>query len=454
MFPRPRGGAALAAVLLLALAGCRTSVPEQPLDTDALLASVRAERESAPPQSALTLTEAVARLRAHNPAIREARAAWQAAAAVARVKTPPPNPTLSFAPLLVGGTDILRNGAAGVAAGLGWAVELGNPRALQDDIHRVRADAALAEAAGVEREAYLHLRRDFVAAILEQDRAAARSDLSESARRAVDVGRRLAEAGQATGVDVRLLELDHERTHAEAIAANGEAQAVRHALAGRIGIAPQHVTVPGESALASLPTAVPEVPALEAAALAGHPRLAALRADYVVAEKELRLEVARSMPDFEMGFDFENEGGNLRLGLPLGIELPLWDRNQPGIAAACAKRSKARVHYVTALQRLLADIASARARLVAARDAHEALVARVQPASARTLEAARASLEAGSVDALRYLEVLRAERAVAVDVLAARIAVFTAWSDLEDAAGVPLLTFPGESETTAAAEEK
>lgn len=454
MFQGPSRGAALAAVLLLALASCTTPVPPQPLDPDALLASVRAARNEAQPQDSLTLASAVERMRRNNPAIREARAAWQAADAVARIKTPPPNPTLSFGPLLLGGSDILSSGDLGFDAALGWAVPLGNPRALRDDINRVRAEAALASAVAVERETYLALRRDYGAAILERDRAAARLALGETASAAVDVGRRLAEAGQATAVDVRLLELDAERAHAEAIAASGDADARQHALAARIGLAATHARAPDPSGLPALPTDVPSLAELETAAVAGDPHLAVVRAQYVVAEKELRLQVIEAMPDFEMGMGLENEAGNLTLGLPFGIELPLWDRNQPGIAAACAARSEIRVRYSAALQRLLADVAAARARLVAARNAHEALVARVHPASQRTLAAARAGLDAGSIDALRYVEVLRAEREVAVDVLATRIGVYTAWSDLEDAAGVPLLRFPGEPTMGATSEEE
>lgn len=454
MQPRPIGGTALAAVLALVVAACTAAVPEQPLDPDALLVSVRRARESAPPENPLTLAQAVVRMRRHNPAIREARASWEAAEAVARVKTPYPNPTISLGPLLVGGTDILSNGMGGLRAGLGWAVELANPRALKDDINRVRADAARTRAAAVERETYLALRRDYAAAVLEGDRAAARTGLGEAARAAVAVGRRLAEAGQATGVDVRLLELDAERAHADAVSAAGASDARRHALAARIGLAEKHIRTPDAGALPALPADVPGLDELETAAVENDPRLAVVRAEYLVAEKELRLEVAEAMPDFDMGLDYENEAGNVTLGPPFGIELPLWDRNQPGIAAACAHRSKVRVRYSTALQRLLAGVAAARARLVAARSVHEALVARVQPASKRTLAAARASLDAGSIDALRYLEVLRAERQVAVDVLAARMAVYTAWSDLEDAAGVPLLQFPGEPSAAAGAKEE
>ncbi len=443
MFSSPIRGATLAVILLLVPACMH--VPEQPLDPEALLASVRREREAAPSTDPLTLTAAVERMRRSNPAIREARAAWRAAQAVAKVRTPPPNPTLALGPLLLGGTDILSSAAPGIEAALGWAVPLSNARVLNDDLNRVRAEHAFAEAAAIERETYLALRRDMTIAVLQRESAGTQQTLSEAGRAAVQVGRDLANAGQATAVDVQLLDLDAERAHAAALAADGEATAKRYAFAARIGMDGEHLVLVGSDQLPILPAAPPAIVDLEKAAVASHPRLAVLRAAYLVAEKELRIQVADAMPDFEMGLGFENEAGDLKLGLPFSLELPLWDRNQQGIVAACAARSHVRVRYMAALQRLMADIASARAALLARVQAHEALASHVRPASQRTLQVARDSLEAGAVDALRYLEVLRAEREVTRDVLDARIAVYAAWADLEAAAGAPLLHFPDDT---------
>ena len=55
---------------------------------------------------------------------------------------------------------------------------------------------------------------------------------------------------------------------------------------------------------------------------------------------------------------------------------------------------------------------------------------------------------------LRYLEVLRATRRATVSYLAARLGVYEAWSELEQACGAPLLQFahePGSGARAAAA---
>ena len=76
----------------------------------------------------------------------------------------------------------------------------------------------------------------------------------------------------------------------------------------------------------------------------------------------------------------------------------------------------------------------------------------MEPTSKEAVELARTSLSAGATDALRLLEVLRVSRAVSLDVVSARLALYEAWSALERACGAPLLRFdeePGANEDAA-----
>lgn len=439
----PLRGALLLAVAALLPAACTRARAPRPLDADALLGAVRAERiTSAHAGRPLTLAEAAARMRRTHPDVREARADWTVADAVARTKTPYPNPTVSLGPLLLGGADVLSAATWGVELAMGWIVPIANPPRLADDMNRVRAGAAFARAAAAERSAYLDLRRAYAAAILGAEGAATRERLQEAAQAAAAAGLLMAEAGQATLVDVRLLELDAERAEADRLNAQATQEQARHEFAARVGLHPEHVGAMDAALLPPLPASVPPLRDLEDGAAAGHPTLDVLRAEYLVAEKDLRVEAAAANPNIEIGAELEREPPDTRIGLPLGIEIPIFDRNQVGIARACAERDAVRERYRAALHRLLADLATARAHLEGRRAVFAALEARVRPASERTLVAARAGLEAGSIDALRYLEAVRAERAVAVDIVDARREVYEAWSGLEVAAGMPLLLFP------------
>ena len=70
--------------------------------------------------------------------------------------------------------------------------------------------------------------------------------------------------------------------------------------------------------------------------------------------------------------------------------------------------------------------------------------AQIGPAEETQRLAENVLQQTGSLDMLRYLEVLRATRRARVDHLASRAALYAAWSDLERACGAPLLAWPTE----------
>jgi CRISPR system Cascade subunit CasA len=188
------------------------------------------------------------------------------------------------------------------------------------------------------------------------------------------------------------------------------------------------------------PPAVPGDAALHAALLEGHPELARLRAAYAVAEKELRLEIARQYPALAIGPTYEREDAD-KWGLALGIEVPLFDRNQPGIARAEAVRDEVRERFAAEVARRLAAIEAARARLLWRTERVALLRTKVLPNAEEALALARRTLESGAADALRFLAVLREQEHVRIEVVEAERDLLAAWSDLEEACGVPLLDF-------------
>ncbi|MDF1701517.1 MAG: hypothetical protein P1V36_10210, partial [Planctomycetota bacterium] len=301
----PRWGI-LPLALCVLLPACARPPRQQPLDPDAVLASVRAEREEAPTPEGrpLTLAEATALLRRANPSIREARATWQIAEALAQTKTPMPNPTIALGPLFFGGGNLLDMATTGFAAAVGWAMPTKNPPRLNDTVNRVRADAAFTRALATERSAYLGLRAAMAEALLGQREQEVVSAIGDATKAATRVGRDLAEAGQRTALDVRLLELEVAQNRATMIAVRGRARRSQHEVAAMLGRRPSSVNLAGGD-LPALALELPEVAAVEKAAIAGHPRLAVLRAEYILAEKLLRQQAARANPGITFGAGFE-----------------------------------------------------------------------------------------------------------------------------------------------------
>jgi outer membrane protein TolC len=454
---RHRRGATLLAAGLALLTGCSgaRTAPPRPLDPHATWEEAVRER-AVPPilGRPLTLAHAVAALRASNPEIREARARLEAARAVAAVRTPRANPTFTLGPLFLNGADVLSAGSWGLETALGWVVPLSRERVLQDHLNAVLAAEAEAEAAATERREYLALRGEMLAFALGAQTEAARGELALEAREAAVAARRLADSGALSALDVSVLSLDAARAEGDAMRAREETLLARHRLARRMGRSADVVPSPEPAALPVLPAEAPDLAGILDLVPTEHPQLAVLRARFLVAEKALRLECARAVPDLVVGPSYERAAGVNRFGFPFAIDVPIHDRNQPGIARALAERETVRARYLAAQERILGEVHSAWALLDSRRVRAEALHGVVLAEAEAAADLARRAAAAGEADALRVLEVQRARRSAAVDAAQATLDLAGAWAALEQAAGLPLLEFPEAPGAPAAPKEE
>lgn len=158
---------------------------------------------------------------------------------------------------------------------------------------------------------------------------------------------------------------------------------------------------------------VPAIPAWEvsgqadgARLIAANTTLAVRRAEYQVAEQALRLEIRKQYPDITIGGGYGNEGDD-RLLLGLSIPVPILNANAGGIARARAARDLARARAEIEYERLVSQLAAARAELAAARVQVEAFEAELIPAYESQAGDLRALSELGEVDVLLLLETLR-----------------------------------------------
>ena len=88
-----------------------------------------------------------------------------------------------------------------------------------------------------------------------------------------------------------------------------------------------------------LPKSIPAaVAAPSQELLLKHPSLKAAMAVHDTSEAELQREIRKQYPELAVNPGFEHEDGNSKVGIGIGINLPLWNRNQEGIVAATAER--------------------------------------------------------------------------------------------------------------------
>lgn len=428
--------------LILVAFGCESYQP-LPLDAEQVLQDLMAER--AAPRPTLTLANVQDHLRNHNAAVVAAWALHREKAAVARIQTPLPNPVITAGPTVLDGSNITSSNRWGLEAALGWALPLSGRRSTQDDIHALEEHLALAEAMAVERREYLALRWDWGELAFAGARIQVAEAMVQTLATTAQVQRRLAEAARTSALDLRMVELEHQRAADGLLTAKEGLLLIRGELARRSGL-----PLPAWSTVTAVPKPLlPEqVPSLEdlQRLLLEEPQLMVLRARYLLAEKRLHLEVQKQLPDLLLGPLFEREGNINKWGLTVGIEVPLLDRNRQGIAQARAQRAGIRRGFEALLRERLTAVETARGLVLLRAQRLDLLRQKVVPLQAELEQILERMRTGGLIDALRLLELMRLLRGVRLDVLAAERAHYQAWTGLEQACGAPLLRVPGEPE--------
>lgn len=435
-----------------ALSSCTSYEPKalEPAKIVADVDSVRrapsgANSESDGPN--FTLALASQWMREHGPSVKEAVAAYETALARAQIATPLPNPGIQAGPQWGFGSDVGPINTVTPFGSIGFSIPLGGRLARQDELNDAIAEVARIDGLARHRELYLSLRSRYTALVIARARERMQESIAEGARQTVDAARQLVNAGAATAVDLALFELEHSRTIARQLQAEQETVAAESTLSEMIGVHAKLFRNIGEDALPNLPVKIPNEKDLRDLLVTHHPKLGRLRAKYEAAERSLRLEVAEQYPDFQFGPSYNAETGERRtvLGLTLGLELPLFDRNQQAIAQATRRREEVRVQYEAAANRALAKLEGAYRFVEIAERRQRLLKEQIAPRAAASIRIARESLSAGSGDAIRFLDATRSQRAIRVEILEAELESRRAWASLEQAVGYLLMTFPSET---------
>jgi cobalt-zinc-cadmium efflux system outer membrane protein len=360
------------------------------------------------PSTVLTVEQALARASASGPAAQLAQSGREVAAARAQQARAWENPTLSVEVENVLGRGPYRDFDAAETT-----VSLGGGRSAR--LRAARSDETAAEA-GVALAA-LEMRRDLTVAYAEAVAADRLAGIARE-RAALGAGTRDAVAKRhAAGLES---DLQRARVEVETAAMQAEARrAAAAALAHRRALAAhwreETVTAPlDESWFDAAPRPVGPVDAsvADAVSVDAHPLLRVARA---------RIEQAKALLESARGARYggleatagtrrykDSPDGDRAWVLGLAMPLPLWDRNEAGIAEARAALQAAELDAERATRDIASGRESARADLDAARLEVEALEASGVPSAAAAAQLSAQGYEAGR---LSLLERLDAERA-------------------------------------------
>lgn len=175
---------------------------------------------------------------------------------------------------------------------------------------------------------------------------------------------------------------------------------------------------------------------LQELALLSRPDLAALIGDYAIAERQLRLAIARQYPDITLEPGYYWDHGVVKWPANLGLTLPI-NGNRSEIATARGARDVAGKRMLALQADIYSQIAAAERAEALAREATAAAESQLQSAQ-RQLAQSRLSLSLGASAALEEVsaEILVVQAQLAV--LQMRTQLQAARNELEDAMHLPL----------------
>lgn len=355
----------------------------------------------------LTLPLALGRIFAANPELVAARAASSAAEADAHQAGSFANPELSLEVENFAGNDTLQGfDGAETTLRLDQTLELGGKRAQRRAVGTAAQAVARQQQALAEGDLYVRTVTAFMGLLAAQERlqlAETRWQLATRTRAGIQEQIDAGKAPNIAGIRSQplLVEARLERDRARG-ALDGARQELA-ALLDQESVTP--LVVVGELA------ALPELPATGDGdtAVTGTPQLALAAAAREQAARELTGERLRAIPDLTLGLGLRRfeENGEHALVAGLSLPLPLFDRNQHGIAAAAARLEQARSTEQSARLTTAAALRQSTLAFRARYDEARALREELLPAAQQSFEAVEYGYRAGKFGLLDLLDTQR-----------------------------------------------
>ncbi len=367
--------ACLTLALVVLAAGCRTyePIPLDPdgewsalvkrerhlaVDSDPLLRRNTEEPQWIPLSSeidasdGISLSEASTIALFYNPAIVQARHAANVTSAQLLQAGLLENPDL-----FVGPRFSTRSSDVVLPISLSWEIPLWGKRSAEEDVAQAQSRRSTLDLQVQELQVLVDVRHAYVRLWRVSRELAVLQSLERTTGLVTDWVNRLQAAGEIDGSTAWLTSWEQSQVKVLERKKRGEHRLLVSHIFQILGLLPSasvEVDVAGSDR-------VPELSDARLELLRRHPRVRSAEELYEVSQAELRLEIAKQYPSVRIGPEFEDDAGHSTVGFGLGIELPLFDRNRGGIAAAEERRNGARDGYRSVLLALAHEEAKARA---------------------------------------------------------------------------------------------
>jgi cobalt-zinc-cadmium efflux system outer membrane protein len=349
-----------------------------------------------------------------------------------------PNPVIGYL-----GNEIGNEGQAGLQGGyVGQDIVTGGKLGLARAVASREIAAAEQRYVGARLEAIVAVRKSYFEALAADRTVRLARQLQEMTTKAVRASELLLEAG-GTGASLLQSQIENESVGLMEAQAVNRHDAARRRLAALIG-QQGAIMAPLEDRFVQ-PLPVLDWESSKARIQAESPQLAEARLAVDRARWAVQQAIAGRLPNVNVqaGVQYDNSTEDSVANVQVSLPLPVFDRNQGGIAAAqgelAAAQGALQQQELAVQQRLidvLRDYLSARQRV-------EKYSSTILPAAQRSLDMMAKAYEAGELD---YLQLLSAQRTFTTTNVAYFEDLKTAWQKWAEIDGLLMETLPDEAE--------
>lgn len=286
-------------------------------------------------------------------------------------------------------------------------IEIAGQRGLRIAATQAGVDAAQARVQAVRVDTAARVRESFARALAAGHHLQLATETVELARQGVEAAEERFAAGAAALIEVNTARIELGRAGRERAGAQRRRAEVGAELRLLAGIEPaDEVALQGELAASELPSAIE---ASVEQALATRGEVLAARRAVDAARADLRLASREWIPSPRVGASYtrEQESDTNIVQSIVSIDLPVFNRNKAARGVAAARVTQLEAALTATERAVRQDVATAAARLDAARGAAEGYAAGVVKAMQENMELATESHREGKLDFLQLLVIRR-----------------------------------------------
>ena len=330
-----------------------------------------------------------------------------------------------------------------ITPGLTFSIPLSGRLSAQEERADAGQRAAVHRAREAEWEAWHAVERQWFQWSAARLRVEETERLVDALDTLVETTSRLADRGELRRTEASLFSVEQAQRKSRLRRLRGDAAAAEQRLRAQLGLSP-------EAPVTFLPSL--ELPARSSVPTRmeiaeRNPTLARLREEYDVAEAQLRLEIAKQIPDLTLGPLFESDQGQSRVGFAGGIPIPILNANTRAIAEARVEREIARAAFETEYERLVGRWAATNALIDALAEQRADIETVLAPLVDRQVEDALQLTSLGEGTSLVLLESFKRAHETKLELIETRASEALARAELVHLTGPHMPTHVAAEDT-------